>query len=81
MINWSTNEKEFQKKNPREHKLWRLVQLINYGLDEEKLDRNEVKSSWVRIKDRIDPYKARLIEFLLWEKQYSLPTNLSFWNL
>lgn len=81
MINWSTDEKEFKKKNPQEYKLWRLTQLINYGLDGEKLDRKEVKDAWVKIKDRIDPYKARLIEFLLWEKQYSLPANLNFWSL
>ncbi len=80
MINWSTNEKEFKRKNPREYKLWRLSQLINYGLDGEKLNRQEVKDAWPRIKDKLDPYKARLIEFLLWEKQYSLPTNLNFWN-
>ncbi|MEK7155089.1 MAG: hypothetical protein AAB697_03100 [Patescibacteria group bacterium] len=80
MINWSTDEKEFKKRNPQEYKLWRLTQLINYGLDGEKLDRKEVKDTWVRIKDRIDPYKSRLIEFLLWDKQYSLPTNLNFWS-
>ena len=81
MINWSTDEKEFKRKHPQEYKLWRLTQLINYGLDGEKLDRKEVKKVWPEIKDRLDPYKARLIEFLLWEKQYSLPTNLNFWNL
>lgn len=81
MINWSTDEKEFEKKSPQEYKLWRLTQLINYGLDDEKLDRKEVKQAWSKIKDHLDPYKSRLIEFLLWGKQYSLPTNLNFWRL
>ena len=81
MINWSTNEALFKKNDPEGYRLWRLTQLINYGLDREKLDRKEVKDAWVKIKDRVDPYKARLIEFLLWEKQYSLPTNLNFWSL
>ena len=80
MVNWSVDEAKFRKNNPEEYRLWRLTQLINYGLDGEKLDREEVKQSWVKIKDRLDPYKARLIEFLLWDKQYSLPTNLNFWN-
>jgi len=81
MINWSTDEKKFKKADPEGYRLWRLTQLINYGLDGEKLDREEVKAAWPKIKDRLDPYKARLMEFLLWGKVYSLPTNLNFWNL
>lgn len=81
MWNWSVDEKKFKKKYPKEYRLWRLIQLINYGLDEgEKLDQKEVKKAWPKIKDKLDPYKARLIEFLLWKKQYSLPINLTFWN-
>ena len=80
MINWSTDEKKFKKKYPKEYKIWRIVQLINYGLDGEKLDIKEVKSNWNKIKDRLDPYKRRTIEYLIWEKLYSLPNNLSFWN-
>ena len=32
-----------KKENPKGYRLWRLIQLINYGLDGEKLDREEVK--------------------------------------
>ena len=78
---WSVNVKKFKKENPEGYRLWRLTQLINYGLDGEKLDREEVKKAWPKIKEHLDPYKARLMEFLLWEKQYSLPTNLTFYNL
>ena len=81
MYNWSVDEKAFKKKDPKGYKLWRLTQLINYGLDGEKLDRNEVKKAWPKIKDRLDPYKKRAIEYLLWEKLYSLPNNLTFWNV
>ncbi|MBI2040151.1 hypothetical protein HYT18_03690 [Candidatus Microgenomates bacterium] len=81
MYNWSVDEKRFKKENPKEYRLWRLVQLINYGLDGEKLDREEVKKAWPKIKDQLDPYKARAIEYLLWGKLYSLPNNLTFWNL
>ncbi len=81
MWNWSVDEKTFKKKYPKQYRLWRLVQLINYGLDEgEKLDRQEVIKAWPKIKDDLDPYKARAIEYLLWGKQYSLPANLNFWN-
>ena len=81
MWNWSVDEKAFKKRDPEGYRLWRLTQLINYGLDEgEKLNEQEVKSSWPQIKDRLDPYKARALEYLLWEKRYSLPNNLTFWN-
>ncbi|MDO8657922.1 MAG: hypothetical protein Q7K55_04230 [Candidatus Levybacteria bacterium] len=82
MFNWNVDEEKFKKENPKEYRLWRLTQLINYGLDEgEKLNRKEVKKAWPKIKDDLDPYKARLIEFLLWGKLYLLPNNLNFWNL
>lgn len=81
MINWSTDEAKFKKESPKEYKLWSLTQMINYGLDGEKLALSEVKSSWTKIKAKLDPYKRRALEYLIWDKQYSLPNNLSFWNL
>lgn len=81
MYNWSTDEKQFKKKDPQGYRLWRLVQLINYGLDGEKLNAEEVKKAWPKIKDQLDPYKKRAVEYLLWGKLYSLPNNLTFWNV
>ena len=82
MLNWSVDEEKFKKEDPEGYRLWRLVQLINYGLDEgEKLNKEEVKKAWPKIKERLDPYKARYLEFLLWGKRFSLPNNLTFWNL
>ena len=69
MYNWSTDEKRFKKESPKEYKLWRLTQLINYGLDGEKLDREEVKKAWPKIKNRLDPDLGNFLEFLLWPKQ------------
>lgn len=69
MYNWSTDEKKFKKEHPEEYKLWRLTQLINYGLDGEKLDREEVKKAWPKIKDRLDPDIKNYLEFALWRKQ------------
>lgn len=80
MNNWSTDEEKFKKENPEKYRLWRITQLINYGLDGKKLDREEVKVAWPKIKGQLDPYKARAIEFILWGKVYSLPNNLTFWN-
>lgn len=80
MLNWNVDEERFKKEDPEGYRLWRLEQLINYGLDGEKLDKKEVKRAWPKIKENIDPYLARLMEFLLWGKLYSLPDNITFWN-
>ena len=69
MINWSTDEKMFKKKYPKDYKLWRLTQLINFGLDGEKLDKKELKKAWPKIKDRLDPDLRNYMHFLLWPKQ------------
>lgn len=55
MYNWSTDE-EYLKKFPEEYEKWRLLQLINYGLDGEKLNLKLLKKKWEEIKDDIlDP--------------------------
>jgi len=81
MYNWSVNEEKFKKEDPEGYRLWRLTQLINYGLDGEKLNREDVKRAWPKIAENLDPYKKRAMEYLLWGKLYLLPNNLSFWNL
>lgn len=81
MLNWSTDEEKMKKENPAAWRRWRLIQLIDFGLDDgEKLDKKEVIENWPKIKNEIDPYKKRLIEFLIWGKLYSLPPNLTCWN-
>jgi|GEM_PF-268398 len=82
MVNWSTDEKEFKKKDPRGYRLWRLTQLINYGLDGEKLDKQVVKDSWPEIKDALDPHKTVYLEYLLWgKKPSSRQFSENFWKL
>ena len=81
MINWSTDEKRFKKENPKEYKLWRLTQLINYGLDGEKLDKKEVKKAWPRIKGQLDPNAKVYLEYLIWGKTPSLNQfKENFWT-
>ena len=68
MINWSTDEEKFKKESPGEYAVWRLTQLINYGLDGEKLDAVKVKKSWNKIKIKIDASTKNYLEYLLWGK-------------
>ena len=69
MYNWSVDEERFKKEDPYGYKLWRLTQLINYGLDGEKLSRKEVKKAWPKIKDQLDLDIKKYVEFLLWPKR------------
>ena len=71
MYNWSTDEEKFKKEDPKGYKLWRLTQLINYGLDGEKLNREEVKRAWPKIKEALDPYLKSYLELLLWPQKQS----------
>lgn len=68
MYNWSVDE-SYLKKFPKKYRLWRLEQLISYGLDGEKLERKEVIANWEYLKKRLDPKRKELIEFFLWPKQ------------
>jgi len=78
---WSVDEAKFKKNHPEKYKIWRLTYNINGGLERgEKLNRKEVKKYWSQIKNEIDPYRKRLIEYLLWGKLYSLPNNISYWT-
>ena len=42
MYNWSVDEDLFKMNNPKKYNLWRITQLINFGLDGEKLNKKEV---------------------------------------
>lgn len=69
MYNWSVDEKKFKREDPEGYQIWRLEQMINYGTVGERLDKTSVIKYWSRIKDRIDPYYRRYLEFLLWPKR------------
>lgn len=80
MHNWSTDEKKFKKVDPEGYCLWRLTQLINYGLDGEKLSKTEIKKYWPRIKAKLDLKEKSLIEFFLWQKPYLPKPKKYFWE-
>ena len=80
MYNWNTDTTQL-KKDPEKYTIWKLEQMINYGSDGEKIDSKELKRLWSQIQDKLDPYKKRALEYLLWGKLYSLPNNLTFWRL
>lgn len=70
MYNWSVDEKRFKKENPEGYKIWRLQQMINYGLANEKLDEKEVRKHWRKL--FMDEPTRKYLEFLLWPKKHKI---------
>lgn len=66
MYNWSTDTTRL-KKNSKQHVIWRLEQLINYGLGKEKLNEKELKKNLSYLK--IDPSKKAFLEYILYGKK------------
>lgn len=62
MHNWSIDEKTLIK-YPEKYRLWRLEQLINYGLDGEIIDATELRQALPKL--NLDPAKKRYLQFLL----------------
>jgi len=62
MKNWSVDE-EFLKKHPKKYNLWKLEQLINFGLGNEKLPIQSIKRNINKLS--IDPLKKRYLKFLI----------------
>ncbi len=66
MKNWSTNTKRL-KENPQEYTRWKLEQMINFGLDGEKLIEKDLRKHFTKLS--IDPLKKIFLKHLLWPIQ------------
>lgn len=62
MYNWSVNLKKLGK-SKRQFQIWRLEQLINFGLGNEKIKKTELKDNFKSL--TIDPQKRKYLEFIL----------------
>jgi len=66
MHNWSVDTTEL-KKDTQKYAIWQLEQLVNFGLDGEKLNRQELKKYWSLL--NLDENKKKYLSLLLWSKQ------------
>jgi len=64
MHNWSTDEKELSK-NPQKYAVWKLEQMIDYGLGGQRIKETELRRYWDKI--NIDPHRRKFLELLLSE--------------
>ncbi len=62
MYNWSTDEQQL-KKNPDQYAIWKLEQLINFGLNGEKISEKELRRYWDKL--AIDPNRRKFLELIL----------------
>lgn len=67
MYNWSTDEKQL-KKNKGQYAVWRLEQMINFGLGGEKLDEKELRKYWNTL--HIDSARRRFLGLLLFDASH-----------
>lgn len=67
MKNWSVDIGELEK-DPDAFARWRLEQMINYGLDGEKISETELIARWDEL--TLDPAKRRFLGFLLWGESF-----------
>ncbi|OGZ31982.1 MAG: hypothetical protein A3H02_02640 [Candidatus Niyogibacteria bacterium RIFCSPLOWO2_12_FULL_41_13] len=65
MYNWSVDEKILKQDSER-YAIWRLEQMVNFGLNGGKIQENELKKYWPRLK--LDPARRRFFALLIDEK-------------
>ena|SRR3990167_2083690 len=74
MYNWSVDETAMKKADPEGYEIWRLEQMINWGLDGERLNEKLVRKYWGRL--YLDSPTRAYLEHLLWpQKTTFLPKN------
>ena len=63
MYNWSVMGEQL-KNDTEKYTIWRLEQLINFGLSGEKINRQDLEKYWLKI--NIDPDRRKFLDILLY---------------
>jgi hypothetical protein len=63
MYNWNTDTTEL-KKDREKYAVWKLEQLINFGLNGQKLKLSELKEYWSKLD--LDPKRKYVLELWLY---------------
>ncbi len=67
MYNWNTDTSNWDKKSDS-YQIWKLDQLINFGLNGEKLDLKLTKKYWTKLS--LDPMRKQFLELILWPERF-----------
>lgn len=65
MYNWSIDEEKI-KKDKKAYRKWKLEQLINFGLNGEKIRLDDLRKNFDQLV--IDPHRRALLQLFLDEK-------------
>lgn len=68
MYNWSTDTTTL-KKDPARYAIWKLEQMVNFGLNGEKIKTAELRKYWGRL--TLDPARKKFLALLLHDKKNS----------
>ena len=66
MRNWSTDTTELEK-NPEQYAIWKLEQMVNFGLHGKKLKISELRKYWDKL--QIDPVRRQFLQLFLHGKR------------
>jgi hypothetical protein len=66
MHNWSVDTTEL-KKDEKSYAIWRLEQMVNFGLEGKKISQQELKKYWELLD--LDLNKKNYLKMILWPKQ------------
>jgi hypothetical protein len=62
MRNWSTDTEKL-KRNKEKFAIWKLEQMVNFGLGGERIKKSELKKYWKVL--NIDPAKRKFLSLIL----------------
>ncbi|OGH80371.1 MAG: hypothetical protein A3I29_00420 [Candidatus Magasanikbacteria bacterium RIFCSPLOWO2_02_FULL_44_11] len=68
MYNWTVNSKQL-KKHKKHYDIWKLEQMVNFGLNGKKLDKTDLKKYWSKL--HLDPKKKKYLSLILWPPKRS----------
>ena len=63
MYNWSTDNQEL-KKDKKKYAIWKIEQMVNFGLGDEKLNEKDLKKYFLKI--NIDPPRRKFLHLILY---------------
>ena len=63
MYNWAVNTQQL-KKDKKQYAIWKLEQMVNFGLNGKKLDKIQLRKYWSDL--NLDPKKKKYLSLILW---------------
>ncbi len=60
------------KKNKEQYAIWKIEQMVNFGLNGEKIKQEELLKYWLKL--NIDPARRRFLEIIL-EREPAIDEN------